>query len=300
MKTSFRKTWLCSFLLCCTFTGLSLVLVYGCGKLDTGAFAEPSVKIKLAESASAGPGEPKPGTATDGASSGGPGTFAGRVVFKGAPPSPKPFYSKGGAPKNPEICSALGEIVNEELLVSSDGGIANVFVYLEKAPAGFKDTPPKEPVLFDQKNCVFTTHAMIVRVGQTMKVLSDDALVHNTHTHPNKNDEENMIVKANEREGIPLVFKKAEKFPFGVNCDYHAWMSAYQLPLDHPFGAVTDKNGNFKIENLPAGSYQFKLWHEKADSGKGGGYLDTKYKAVVKPGDNDAVTIDVVPSKFGL
>ena len=141
---------------------------------------------------------------------------------------------------------------------------------------------------------------MIIRVGQPVKVLNADAIPHNTHTFPNKNDQENMLIQGGERGGISLLFKKAEKYPFGVKCDLHNWMTAYQLPLDHPFGAVTDKNGNFKIENLPAGTYQFKIWHEKADSGKGGGYLESKYKATVKPGDNPPVVIEAAPSKFGL
>ncbi len=291
MKTLIGRFWLCL-----SMVGLCLSLP-GCGKLETGAHAEPSVRIKLADLApivEPGPGEKPPDANT---TSSGPGTFVGRVIFKGAPPSAKVLYGKGGAPKQPEVCSATGDIPNEELIVSSEGGIANVFVYLDKPPAGFKDTPPTEPLLFDQKNCIFTTHAMIIRVGQPVKVLNADSIPHNTHTFPNKNDQENMLIKGGERDGIPLLFKKAEKYPFSVKCDLHSWMTAYQLPLDHPFGAVTDKNGNFKIENLPAGSYLFKVWHE---SGQGSGFLETKYKATVKPGENEPVTIEVSASKLGL
>ena len=76
-------------------------------------------------------------------------------------------------------------------------------------------------------------------------------------------------------------------------------MLAFHLPLDHPFGAVTDKDGNFKIENLPPGDYQFKVWHEKADGGKGG-FLESKYKVSVKGGDVPPVTISADAAKFGL
>ena len=40
-------------------------------------------------------------------------------------------------------------------------------------------------------------------------------------------------------------------------------MRGYILVLQNPFFAVTDKEGNFRIDGLPAGSYQLKVWHER-------------------------------------
>ncbi|MFV0444558.1 MAG: carboxypeptidase regulatory-like domain-containing protein, partial [Planctomycetaceae bacterium] len=40
------------------------------------------------------------------------------------------------------------------------------------------------------------------------------------------------------------------------------WMLAWQLPLDHPYGAVTNENGEFEIRDLPAGKHKFTIWHE--------------------------------------
>lgn len=278
----------------------SLLFVSGCSKLETGAFAEPSVRIKLADSLSPATKEEAPTAGDPGkaAAAGKSGTLTGRVVFKGTPPPVRVMYAKGKAPKETEYCSATGDILVEDLLVSADGGIANVFVYLDKAPAGYKATPPTEPVPFDQKNCVFTTHALICQVGQPVLLLNDDGLVHNTHTYPNKNDPFNSTVAAKDRQGVPFAYKKPEKTPVQVKCDFHAWMLAYHLPLDHPFGAVTDKDGNFKIENLPPGEYQFKVWHEKV--GGGGGFLESKLKVSLKGGDPPPVTITADASKFGL
>jgi hypothetical protein len=45
-------------------------------------------------------------------------------------------------------------------------------------------------------------------------------------------------------------------------------MSGYQLPLDHPYGAVTDDDGRFTITDLPSGTHSFVIWHEKATRGK--------------------------------
>ncbi len=40
------------------------------------------------------------------------------------------------------------------------------------------------------------------------------------------------------------------------------------LIADHPFAAVTDKTGAFRIDNLPAGEHKFRIWHERT------GYLE--------------------------
>lgn len=299
MKTQFNRTktmvsgTLCGLLL----AALSFCGLCGCGKLDTGAHAEPSVRIKLADAPGvtkdAGGAAEAPAAAT-----GAPGTFSGRVVFKGAAPSPKVMYDKGKAPKEADVCSASGAIMDETLLIGADNGIANVFIYLDKPPAGFKATPVTDPIVFDQKNCTFLTHAMICRIGQPIQITNDDDVPHNTKNFPLKNDQINPTVGKKNRVGETVVYKKAENKPVGVKCDFHAWMSAYHLPIDHPFGAVTDKDGNFKIENLPAGDYQFKIWHERADGGKGG-FLESKYKVSVKA-DMKPVDIPEDAAKFGL
>jgi hypothetical protein len=48
-----------------------------------------------------------------------------------------------------------------------------------------------------------------------------------------------------------------------VGCDPHAFESGWVWVLEHPYGAVTDDKGAFKIENVPAGKHKLKVWHEK-------------------------------------
>jgi len=39
-------------------------------------------------------------------------------------------------------------------------------------------------------------------------------------------------------------------------------MSAYIVVTDHPYHAVTDAYGEYLINDIPAGSYRIKVWHE--------------------------------------
>jgi hypothetical protein len=283
-----------------TVSSIVPLLVVGCEKLDTGAFAEPTVRIKLAESSPAAEtGSGNSGTGAT-ATAGGVGNLIGRVTFEGTRPVRPPLYKMGTADKDPSVCSATGDIPNEDLVVSESNGVANVFVFLDKAPAGYSGSPPTEAIPFDQKNCTFLTHALFCQVGQPVMILNSDGVLHNTRLNAPRNGQKNNSVGANDKVGIKLVYTKPERAPVSVKCDLHSWMSAYHLVLDHPFAAVTDKEGNFQIENLPAGTHQFKVWHERGEGGKPG-FLETKWKVTIKASeDNRAPDIVTNAAKFGL
>ena len=58
-----------------------------------------------------------------------------------------------------------------------------------------------------------------------------------------------------DRPGIVRVF-----------CDIHSHMNAFVLVFSHPFFAVTDADGRFRIDNVPAGSYGVIAWNEGVSS----------------------------------
>lgn len=269
---------------------LLLVGISGCdGKLVNGAHIVPTVTYRPDATATqeADTTTAETNTTTDAA---GIGSLKGRVVYDGTFTAPPPLFAKGAATKDPSVCGA--EAIPNQSIVVNDGGLANVFVYLEKAPKGAKSAEVSGPAKFDQKTCIFLPHAMIVRTKQTVMVLNDDGAAHNTHTYPKKNSQFNNIVAPNDRAGVPLTYSQAEKEPLSVGCDIHAWMQAYHLPLDHSFADVSAADGTFEIKDLPAGKHEFKVWHEV------GKVLEKSLVVTIKPGDNE-ITIKVAPSKLG-
>ena len=72
--------------------------------------------------------------------------------------------------------------------------------------------------------------------------------------------------------------RNSEPLPISVRSDFHPWMQAYWLVVDHPYAAITDKQGRFVIENLPPGKLIFKVWHERV------GYVDPKLNITIEPG----------------
>merc|ERR1711991_397044 len=136
--------------------------------------------------------------------------------------------------------------MGQSILVNAEAGngVANVFIYLSKVPRGVEvPDAPEEPLVIDQKGCVFQPRTLVVRQGQKILVKSMDAVPHNVHTFPKLAASFNSICPPNERNGLELVYAAAEREPVSVKCDIHPWMQGWHLPLDHPFAAVTDAEG---------------------------------------------------------
>lgn len=270
-------------------TGLCVALT-GCGG---GATAATTVTYRPSrpDSAEADSGAAANTGSTDAGApaAGGFGTLKGRIVVGGTFNPLPPLYAKGAAPKDPAVCGM--EAAPYEAVVINDGGLANVFIYLEKLPKGVK--PPEasaDPVVFDQKFCVFKPHALTMRTSQTVRVLNSDPVLHNTHTKPERNNEFNQGIQGNTETS--LTYSRAEKRPFSVVCDIHPWMVAYHLPLDHPYATVTSADGTFELPNLPSGKLELKFWHEA------GKELEKAYKVEIKPDETTTIEYTVQASKL--
>lgn len=216
-------------------------------------------------------------------------TFKGRVVVKGDVPTITPIKPSG----NDAFCIDLGEIPNDEVIIGEGNGLADVFVWVTKVPSGV-DTPapPSDPSVLDQKGCRFRPHALAVQVGQTLLVKNDDPTLHNTRIS-GLSINFNQTVAPNNRDGVPVDIKRSERFPMPVKCDIHGWMSARILATDNPWYAITDKDGNFEINNLPAGvELDFRLQHGKA------GYVEKSHTVTLKDGEVSEQTFEIDASKL--
>lgn len=218
-----------------------------------------------------------------------PGAFTGKVVMTGEVPAISPLYKQGAGIKDPTVCAAV-DVPDERLVLGEANAVKGVFIYLNKSPKGGKAlVPPAEPYKFDQKHCRFFPHCDIIPVGQEVQVLNDDTITHNTHTNPSKNPSVNAGVPPGDREGkLSFIYRKTEAVPLSITCDYHTWMKAYQLPVDHPYAAVTDETGSFTITDLPEGQHSFVVWHEAAN----GGFVDRKFIVEIKSGETTKMQID--------
>lgn len=149
---------------------------------------------------------------------------------------------------------------SEDFIVSPQTkGLKNVVLTVVGAPAG-SSAPPGQPPAIQQNKCVYEPHVQTAVVGQKLQVKNLDDLLHNIHAYAANQDTlfnvaqpiQNQVTSMTlEREGVVT-----------VKCDVHGWMLAYVLVAPHPYTAVTDENGAYRIDGIPPGSYKLRAWHE--------------------------------------
>ena len=181
------------------------------------------------------------------------GAIHGTVVLEG----PTPPAKKMPVTIDQYLCGKEKDA--EDLIVSPRGEISNVVVWLENPPAHAAWPKSAEKVAIDQNGCVFVPRVAIVPVGGTVDFLNSDRLLHNIHGSPTLNASFNRTQPKSRT--IPITFAKAEIVR--VDCDLHAWMTAWVVVAPHPYHAVTKADGGFTFEDLPAGSYRLRIWHER-------------------------------------
>ena len=150
---------------------------------------------------------------------------------------------------------------SEALVLGDENTLGNIFVQVIAGLPKKEYSPPDTPVVIDQNGCTYAPHVLALMVGQPLKFLNSDGVLHNLHTLPEENDEFNVTMPKFLKETI-RTFEYAEGM-FPIKCDVHPWMGGFVAVLDHPFFAVTQKDGVYKIEGLDPGDYEIEFWHEK-------------------------------------
>lgn len=169
--------------------------------------------------------------------------------------------------KDGEVCGDK-PLYDESLVINPENrGIANVVLWVYKPkgkvhPAYAKTA--KDTVKMDNELLRFTPNTVAVRVGQTLEIGNLDPVGHNSLISFIKNKGQNPLIPAKGSIKLgPKELKKAEIVPSKVSCSIHPWMKGYILVQDHPYMAVTDKDGKFEIKNLPVGAHTLKVWNGK-------------------------------------
>ncbi len=254
-RPSSSMTFMALAMLTGLLTGLLIVGCGGSGGHD--ASTEPAAPVvppaaPPTETASAPPSTPL-----------GTSAVMGTVSFAGTAPRLKPIAMDA----DPGCAAKHDGPAPAEALVLGDGQtLGNVFVQVANPPDGTFPAPT-EPATVDQKGCLYVPHVLGVMAGQTLVFHNSDGLLHNVHGLPKTNREFNMGMPPTVTEATASLAHPEPVFP--VKCDVHPWMRLFVAVMSHPFFAVTDSTGAFRIEGLPAGQYEIEAWHERLGTQKG-------------------------------
>lgn len=211
------------------------------------------------------------------------GTIKGRVIFNG---DKVPVPEELKVDKDQDHCLQKGQLKAEKWKVDpASKGVANVVVFL-RPEAGMKldihdslRTPSQKQVVLDQPFCQFQPRILAMREDQTLLAKNPAPVPHNVVVQGFKNSQ-NVQLSAGSEKALQLF---AESNAIGLSCGAHPWMKGYVWVFDHPYFAVTDKDGNFEIKLAPAGNRSVVLWHEEK------GWLEGKKgRTVTIPADGIA------------
>ena len=232
------------------------------------------------------------------------GVLKGRFIYDAEPPEPKRFEVTKDA-------AFVKEPLNDEsLLVDKNSrGLANVVVRLVaerdvKLPVHpTDDEARKKPVRAAIEGLAFQPHVIVVRTGQTLILSMPDRTGHNPHWHARHNREVARMI--NSSRTMTRVFNDPEAEPIPVFCTVHPWEGATLVVTDHPYVAVSQADGSFAINNVPVGTWDFQLWHERANwltqitiGADRRGLDHGKLRVEIKPGENDLGEIKVAAKMF--
>jgi len=187
------------------------------------------------------------------------GTLHGRVMYHG----PRPTRQVVSMESDPACAKAAHgkKIYDDQLLLSNDGGVGNVFVYIKAGLEDKKFETPAESVVLDQSGCSFGPRVMGAQSKQVVLIRNSDPVEHNVHPMPKNNAAWNEGMEPGGPE-MKHRFARPE-IMIRIKCNVHGWMRAYLGVLDHPYFAVTGPDGSFDLKNVPPGNYMIGIWHEK-------------------------------------
>jgi len=188
-------------------------------------------------------------------------TLKGRVVVTDTIPAP----TKLDITRDENVCGKFN-LVDESLIINpKNNGLQNVVIWLSsKKPVpvhpSLADLP--KPVQLDNKDCRFQPRVVKLRTKQILQSTNADPVAHNVAVYARRNQPFSIVVP--EDKPLERSFDREELMPIRVDCSIHAWMRAYLVITEHPYSAVTDKDGKFSIPKIPQGEWEFRIWHERS------------------------------------
>ncbi len=212
--------------------------------------------------------------------------YEGGVVAKGGELAGS-IKAKGEAPQN-EVHKVMhnseycGDSISEDTYLVNPGnnGLQNVVISLEGITKGKKHDPAT--LILENLKCRFVPHILAGMAGDSYEIRNGDPVLHNTHLRFEGTTILNVAMPEN---GKNIKKPLTQTGMILAKCDAHPFMNGAIWVFDHPYFAVTDKNGEFKISDIPPGTYKVKIWHQ--------GSLVKEKEVTITPGGKTNLSADL-------
>lgn len=168
------------------------------------------------------------------------------------------------------------------------GSAEGVIVWLE--PVAPHAAPAAGKYTLDQKNKRFLPHVMAIPVGSQVDFPNHDPIFHNAFSSFAGQPFDTGLYAPGTSQKI--IFRRPGVVR--IFCNIHAQMSAVIVVVPSPYFAMSGSTGSFRLENVPAGEYTLKFFHERATEST----LAAMERRVVVTGDQDLGTLKISESGY--
>jgi plastocyanin len=152
-----------------------------------------------------------------------------------------------------KICG--NELPDESIVTGAAGELANAVVTLVGVKS--RTATPSSGIM--NEKCRFSPRVQIARPNAPITTSSRDPILHTTNA---QGDGGRALF--NVAVPVPgITINKAVKGAGVVrlSCNTHPWMRGWVIVTDEA-AAITAPDGRFTLSDVPAGTYELRMWHE--------------------------------------
>jgi plastocyanin len=203
------------------------------------------------------------------------GTAAGAIA--GTITTKEPERPAVRATIDPGVCGS--SVPDESITRDAAGHLANVIIIVPGAKA-----PAPADVLVSNDRCRFVPHVALLRPGGAIRMTSQDAVLHTMHAAGSDG-------RAFFNVSLPIPKMTLSRTvdrpgPVTLSCSTHTWMRGYLYVTDE-LAAVSGADGRFRLEGVPAGTHELRIWHEALKA-------SAPVKVTIKDGETATVDITMI------
>jgi hypothetical protein len=111
--------------------------------------------------------------------------------------------------------------------------------------------------MIDQRDMKFVPRVLPVAVGTTVEFPNNDKTFHNVFSTSEAKKFDLGLYPSGESRSMTFDKPGVVK----ILCNVHPNMEAYVIVKEHPYFAVVDARGNYRINGVPLGNYRVEVWH---------------------------------------
>jgi hypothetical protein len=184
------------------------------------------------------------------------GAIQGTVRLSGEAPPP----SMIAVSKDQEVCGL--EVADLSVRLGAGATVENAVVSLTGISRG-KELPALDRSgELEIVKCLAVPHIQMMPVGSVLEIVNSDPLLHDVYAYLGGTEE--LFHRALPLQNFRVQEKLTRPGIVHLWCGAgHPWMRGYVVVQEHPYYAVTGQRGNYALSDIPPGSYQLCVWHER-------------------------------------